>query len=118
MGQELINLDLYNSLTNFPSEIVKDSKIIISTYSKIKKLLEPCEKCLIPTGVKIPIFFPISHTLRFQGVKNSFNIETFSQVISPSGEELKILVANFNDTPSFICTNMPLGHIIIEPVLE
>lgn len=117
MGRVKKGLDLFNVLSNIPEEIVKEVKIVIKTYSQEYKALDPCETYLIPTGIVIPIFFPMTHTLRFEGVKNSYHLETFNQVISPSGEELKIKIANYSDQYLFVRENMPLGEIIIEPVL-
>lgn len=116
MDRQSSGVDFYKFLSEIPEEIFQNTIIVIKVFSIDSDYLSPCQRLSISTGIKIPVFFPVSHTIRFQGVKNSLHFETFSKVISPSEGELMIQACNYGTSSFVLYTNTPLGEIIIEPV--
>jgi len=108
-------IDTYKLIQNVPTFAVSETTITINIFSNEDRVLGPCEKALIGTGVAIESYYPVTHSVSFEGLKNNLELQSSSKYIQCYGSELEIKVTNFSAHRQRVIKGMPLGILKLSP---
>jgi len=108
-------IDTYKLIQNVPSFAVSETTITINIFANEERILAPCEKAQIRTGIAIESYYPITHSVSFEGLRNNLDLLTSSKYIACFGTELEIKVTNFSAHRQKVIKGMPLGVLKLTP---